>query len=206
MESFRKVIKGWLGKVLLVLFLTPLALVGIEGYFSGGSKDAAKTVNGTEISQKELEALTNSLKEQYLAYAQGDETLLNQNFISNKAMDTLVSRQLLLQQADKLGISLSDAQIVQMIHQQPSFQVNGQFSDEQFAKYLESIGMTNRAFIDNLRKDHALKMLSTTFMNYALVTAAIVASKALPASALDNPPFSAIASINSDLFMKITSS
>ncbi len=57
MESFRKVIKGWLGKVLLVLFLTPLALVGIEGYFSGGSKDAAKTVNGTEISQKELEAL-----------------------------------------------------------------------------------------------------------------------------------------------------
>ncbi len=45
-------------------------------------------------------------------------------------MDTLVSRQLLLQQADKLGISLSDAQIVQMIHQQPSFQVNGQFSDE----------------------------------------------------------------------------
>ncbi len=34
MESFRTVIKGWLGKVLLVLFLTPLALVGIEGYFN----------------------------------------------------------------------------------------------------------------------------------------------------------------------------
>ncbi len=37
MEAFRKVIKGWLGKVLLVLFLTPLALVGIEGYFSSGT-------------------------------------------------------------------------------------------------------------------------------------------------------------------------
>ena len=170
MESFRKVIRGWLGKVLLILFLTPLALVGIEGYFSGGSKDAAKTVNGTEISKKELEALTSSLKEQYLAYAQGDETLLNQSFINNKAMDTLISRQLLLQQADKLGISLSDAQIVQMIHQQPSFQVNGVFSDEQFAKYLESIGMNNRAFVENLRKDHSLKMLSTTFMQYALVS------------------------------------
>ena len=170
MESFRKVIKGWLGKVLLVLFLTPLALVGIEGYFSSGSKDTAKTVNGAEISKKELEALTSSLKEQYLAYAQGDETLLNQSFINNKAMDTLISRQVLLQQADKLGISLSDAQIVQMIHQQPSFQVNGAFSDEQFAKYLESIRMTNRAFVENLRKDHSLKMLSTTFMDYALVS------------------------------------
>ena len=92
MEAFRKVIKGWLGKFLLVLFLTPLALVGIEGYFSGGGSDAAKSVNGTEISQKELESLTKSFKEQYLSYANGDETLLNQSFIDQKAMDTLVSR------------------------------------------------------------------------------------------------------------------
>ena len=97
MESFRKVIKGWLGKVLLILFLTPLALVGIEGYFSSGSKDAVKSVNGADISEKEVEQLTSSLKEQYLAYAKGDETLLNQNFINNKAMETLISRQLLLQ-------------------------------------------------------------------------------------------------------------
>ncbi|AYA04671.1 peptidylprolyl isomerase [Acinetobacter sp. WCHAc010034] len=170
MESFRKVIKGWLGKVLLILFLTPLALVGIEGYFSSGSKDAVKSVNGADISEKEVEQLTSSLKEQYLAYAKGDETLLNQNFINNKAMETLISRQLLQQQADKLGISLSDQQLVQMIRQQPSFQQNGQFSEELFSNYLKSIGMTNREFIENLRKDHALKMLSATFMDYALVS------------------------------------
>ena len=106
MESFRKVIKGWLGKVLLILFLTPLALVGIEGYFSGGkSEDSAKLVNGQEISKKELEALTKTFKEQYLAYANGDETLLNQSYIQNKAMDSLVAHNLLLQQAEKLGLS-----------------------------------------------------------------------------------------------------
>ncbi len=48
MESFRTVIKGWLGKVLLVLFLTPLALVGIEGYFNRGNKaDVAKNCKWT---------------------------------------------------------------------------------------------------------------------------------------------------------------
>ncbi|WP_374665718.1 SurA N-terminal domain-containing protein [Acinetobacter sp.] len=170
MESFRKVIKGWLGKVLLILFLTPLALVGIEGYFSSGSKDAVKSVNGADISKKDLEQLTNSLKEQYLQYAKGDETLLNQNFISNKALETLIARQLLLQQADKLGISLSDQQLAQMIQQQPSFQKDGKFSEELFANYLKSIGMTNMAFIESLRKDHALKMLTSTFMDYALVS------------------------------------
>ncbi len=170
MESFRKVIKGWLGKVLLVLFLTPLALVGIEGYFSGGSSDRVKSVNGTDISQKELESLTKSFKEQYLTYANGDETLLNQNFIDQKAMDTLVARTVLLQHAEKLGISLSDQQIVQMISQQPSFQQDGKFSDALFENYLKSVGMTNRALIESLRKDHALKMLSSTFLDNPLVS------------------------------------
>ena len=171
MESFRKVIKGLLGKVLLILFLTPLALVGIEGYFSGGkSEDTAKLVNGQEISKKELETLTKSFKDQYLTYANGDETLLNQSFIQNKAMDTLVARTLLLQQAEELGISLSDAQIEQMVAQQPNFQENGKFSESLYANYLRSVGMTSQALIANLRQDHALKMLTSTFIDYALVS------------------------------------
>lgn len=170
MESFRKVIKGWLGKVLLVLFLTPLALVGIEGYFSGGAQNTVTTVNGQDISEKELESLSNSLKEQYLPYTNGDETLLNQEFIKNKALDTLISRNLLLQQAEKLGIALSDAQIEQMVAQQPSFQQNGTFSEALYAQYLQSIGMTSQALIAGLRQDHALKMLSSTFLDSALVS------------------------------------
>ena len=171
MESFRKVIKGWLGKALLILFLTPLALVGIEGYFSSGkSEDAAKSVNGQEISKKELETMTKTFKEQYLTYANGDETLLNQPFIQNKALDTLIARTLLLQQADELGISLSDAQIEQMVAQQPSFQENGKFSETLYSNYLRSVGMTSQALVANLRKDHALKMLTSTFADYALVS------------------------------------
>ena len=116
MESFRKVIRGWLGKVLLILFLTPLALVGIEGYFSGGNNaDVAKTVNGQAISKKDLEAQTKSFKDQYLSMVNGDESLLNQAFIQESALDSLVSRALLVQQAEKLGMSLSDAQLEQMI-------------------------------------------------------------------------------------------
>ena len=171
MESFRKVIKGWLGKVLLVLFLIPLALVGIEGYFSGGSKDSAKKVNGDDISKTELDNLTKSFQEQYAQQVNGDETLLNQEFIQNKALDTLVLRTLLLQQADKLGISLSDAQIEQMIMQQPSFQENGQFSKAMYEQYLSQMGFPNsESFLQNLRQDHALKMMTTSLMGQSLVS------------------------------------
>ncbi|ENW92527.1 SurA N-terminal domain-containing protein [Acinetobacter dispersus] len=171
MESFRTLIKGWLGKVLLVLFLTPLALVGIEGYFSGSNKaDVAKSVNGQDISNKELESATKNYKDQYLSLVKGDESLLNLPVIQEKALDALVARSLLQQQAEKLGLTLSDVQLEQMLAQQPSFQENGQFSQKLYENYLRSVGMTNQALIASLRQDHALKMISTSLMDYALVS------------------------------------
>lgn len=171
MESFRKLIKGWLGKVLLVLFLAPLALVGIEGYFSGSNKaDVAKKVNGQSISNKELDDLVKSYQQQYLQYVQGDESLLNTSMIRETALNTLIARTLLLQHADQLGIKMSDSQFVQMLSQLPDFQVNGKFSNEMFGNYLRSRGMTKEALLANLQQDHALKMLTGTISSYALVS------------------------------------
>lgn len=171
MDGFRKVIKGWLGKVLLILFLIPLALVGIEGFFGGQkSADVVQSVNGQDISKKELEDLVQSFKEQYLNYTQGDETLLNAQFIEKKALDTLVGRALLLQQSKALGIALSDAQIEQMIAQQPTFQQEGKFSQTLYENYLRSVGMTSQSLIAGLRQDHALKMLSSSLLDHVLVS------------------------------------
>lgn len=170
MESFRKLIKGWLGKVLLVLFLTPLALVGIEGYFSGGNKGGiAKTVNDLEISNTELENQIKNYKDQFLQMVQGDESLLNQSYIEKFALDGLIDRALLIQQAEKLGIALSDAQIEQMIAQQPSLQLNGQFDQKTYENYLRSVGMTNQSLINNIRQDHGLNMLVSAITNNSLV-------------------------------------
>ena len=173
MESFRKLIKGPLGKALLVLFLAPLILVGIEGYFGGSKKtDVAKTVNGQDISNKELDDLVKAYQQQYLQYVQGDESLLNMTAIRNSAENTLIARALLLQQTQKLGISLSDDQFVKMLSQIPDFQVNGQFSNEVFGNYLRAKGLTKETLIANIRQDHALKMLSNTIANYAVVSKA----------------------------------
>lgn len=90
--------------------------------------------------------------------------------IQAKALDILVSRNLLIQQAEKLGISLSDTQIEQMLAQQPSLQENGQFSQKLYENYLRSIGMTSQGLIASLRQDHALKMLTSTFSDYSLVS------------------------------------
>lgn len=171
METFRRLIRGWLGKVLLALFLLPLAFAGIESLFGGGKKEGiAKSVNDVDISDKELEAQTKNYNDQYLQMVQGDESLLNQDVIRKAALDSLVDRALLTQQANKLGITLSDAQIEQMIAQQPSLQVNGKFDQKTYENYLRSIGMTSQLLINNIRQDHGLKMLTTAITDNALVS------------------------------------
>ena len=57
-----------------------------------------------------------------------------------------------------------------MLAQQPSFQQNGQFSQTLYENYLRSVGLTSQGLIANLRQDHALKMLNSTFVDYTLVS------------------------------------
>ena len=46
MQQFRNLLRGWLGKVLLFIFILPFAFFGIEGIFNSGSdQDVAFTVN-----------------------------------------------------------------------------------------------------------------------------------------------------------------
>ena len=172
MESFRKLIRGWLGKVLLALFLLPLALAGMESLLGNGAnkEGVAKTVDDFEISNRDLEAQIKNYKDQYLSMVQGDESLLNQSYIEKNALNSLIDRALLIQHAEKLGITLSDTQIEQMIAQQPSLQVNGVFSQPAYENYLRTIGMNSQTLIANLRQDHALKMLTSMITDNSLVS------------------------------------
>ena len=171
MESFRNLIKGWLGKLLLTVILVLFAFVGMEGYFSGGlPADAAKTVNGEVILKKDLDNQTNAFKTQYLKYTNGDETLLNLPFIENAALESLIARNLLIQQAEKLGITLSDDQIKQMLAQQEAFKENGKFSKTLYDNYLKREGLTSQGLIQSLRQDFALNILRSSIALNALVS------------------------------------
>ena len=39
MQQFRNLLKGWVGKVLLFIFILPFAFFGIEGIFNSGIKN-----------------------------------------------------------------------------------------------------------------------------------------------------------------------
>lgn len=161
MEAFRRLIKGWLGKVLLVIFLIPFALVGIEGYFSrNGNDSAAIQVNKAKISQTALNIAIENQRKQLLEQVKGDESLLNQDVIKKSVTNNLIYRALLLDQAQKLGFELSDQQIGQLIRQEPSFQENGKYSDALFQTYLKNSGTSLAQLLNDVREQVAIQQLA----------------------------------------------
>lgn len=174
MENFRRLMRGWLGKVLLVLFLTPLALTGVEYYFSGGQGQYAAKVNGQNISQTELDQLFNQHRSAYLQMAQGDGSALNDQIIREQAQDQLIDQQLLLQHARKLGINFSDAQLAELVRQMPVFRdENGQFSQSRFEQLLKAQNLSVEQLLASERQQAVL-----TYMNNIISTTVPYSSQA----------------------------
>ena len=171
MEAFRTLIRGWLGKVLLVLFLTPLALVGIEGYFAGGNEEVAIQVNDQEITKAELDNWIKSQKDQYLQGVGGDETLLNNEVIEAQVYDAAIVRALLIQQAEKLGLTLSDEQLGALLRQQQAFQQDGQFSQQLLDNYLANSRSTINQLLTNFRQQTALSLITQSLISTSLHSA-----------------------------------
>lgn len=171
METFRRLIRGWLGKVLLVIFLAPLALVGIEGYFAGGSKDVAVQVNDQEITKTELDNWIKSQKEQYLEGVGGDETLLNTKVIEDQVYEAAIVRALLIQQAEKLGLVLSDEQLGSLLRQQQAFQQDGKFSQQLLDNYLAGSNSTINQLLTNFRQQTALNLMTQGILSTSIYSA-----------------------------------
>jgi peptidyl-prolyl cis-trans isomerase D len=162
MDAFRTLIRGWLGKVLLVLFLAPLVFVGLESYFASSTKaDVAVKVNGQDISQAELDNWNKLETDEYLRSVNGDSSLLNKAVIEAQVYDAAVVRALLLQQAEKLGIKLNAEQLGTLIRQQAAFQDNGQFSEQRFQQYLQQ----NRSNVERLLSDFGQRLSLSLLTN-----------------------------------------
>lgn len=142
MEAFRDMVKGWLGKTLLVLLIVPFAIVGIESYFSGGGKVIAAKVNGTEIDQSELDRQVDNQRQKALAQMgpNADPAALDLKRIRKETLNGMIGRELLIQQSKKDGYLISDATVYKLIREVPAFQEDGKFSQQRYTMLLQQNG------------------------------------------------------------------
>lgn len=166
MDALREFLKGWVGKGLLILFLLPLAITGFESIVrQNDDPHAVAKVGEQNIPASALQNMVNQRRDSLLRAVNNDASLINQTKLQEQVLDSLIDRYLLLQQAKKLGFSISDNTLTQMLATDPNFQQDGKFSNDIFANYLRSQGINKDQLFAILRDDQIVPEFSRSILN-----------------------------------------
>jgi peptidyl-prolyl cis-trans isomerase D len=105
---------------------------------SGDNPEVAATVNKTQISFQQYQSAYRNLYQLYqgLYRQQFTPELEKQLRLPQQALDQLVEEVLLLQEADRRGLKVSQDELVTAIAQIPAFQDGGSFSKERYLQVL----------------------------------------------------------------------
>lgn len=169
MDKLRDFLKSWPGRILLILCLSPLALLGIESYFQGGvDPNQIAQVGEASVGLSEYQNAVNSRRSEILEQLD-DASLLNEDVLHQQVLKGLIDRTLLEQQAGKLGMTVSDDTINRLLRQEEIFKdAEGNFSNEQFSNFLRQRGMTKDQLFAEFRNQLSLDQLNASIVGTAI--------------------------------------
>ncbi len=184
MEAFRDMVRGWLGKSLLALIVLLLAFTGYESYNQANARVEAAKVGGEKIYADEVDTLVERQRQQLIAQMgpNADTSRLDIARLRKDVLNSLISKQLLAQQAKKDGYIVSDATVYKLIREVPAFQENGKFSQQRYEMMLQQIGENPASYPAKAKQELAYSMLIAGLSQSGFVTTAEMARL----SALDN--------------------
>ena len=145
LQNIRDNSQGIIAKIIIGFIIITFSLFGIESIVAlGSSESAPATVNGSDIEEVEIlrlvEAQKNRFRQQF--GDQYDESLFNDGFLRQSALEQLIEQKVAVSQAKELGGYVSTKSIDKAILATPEFQQDGQFSSDRFRMVLRRSGMT----------------------------------------------------------------
>jgi peptidyl-prolyl cis-trans isomerase D len=169
MDKLRDFLKSWPGRILLILCLSPLALLGVESYFGGGvDPNQIAQVGEASVGLSEYQTAVNNRRSEILEQVD-DASLLNEDVLHEQVLKGLIDRTLLEQQAGKLGMTVSDDTINRLLREEDIFKdADGNFSNDQFSNFLRQRGMTKNQLFAEFRNQLSLDQLNASIVGTAV--------------------------------------
>jgi peptidyl-prolyl cis-trans isomerase D len=168
------IIKGVLGAVVLAF----VATIFLDwGWQRSGRPDAhVATVGGEGVSLHEFQMTYTNLTDFYRRLYQDrfTEDFARTLNLKQQALDTLVQRKLLLREAKRQGLIVSNAELIEKVQTYPVFQVNGHFDQSRYLQVLRLSRLTPGDFEQNQREDLLLEKLENLLKDGVQVTEAEV--------------------------------
>ena len=149
LQNIRDNSQGTIAKIIVGFIIVTFALFGIESIVAlGNSEPAPVTVNGVDIEEMEILRLVEMQKNRFRQQFGDsyDESLFNDGFLRQSAVEQLIEQKVAVTQARELGAYVSTQSIDQAILAAPEFQQDGQFSSDRFKMILRRSALTPLAY------------------------------------------------------------
>lgn len=153
-------------QVVLALIALPFAFFGVDSYFrDGGGTEAVAKFEGHAISQQQFAEALRERQEmlQNLGGGRADPAQLDSPEMRFAVLDNMIRQRLLIDRAQRSGMTVSERQMQSVISEIPAFQENGKFSYPQYERLLKSQNMTPPQFEARVRQQIIMQQLDDVF-------------------------------------------
>ncbi|MDA9368035.1 SurA N-terminal domain-containing protein [Flavobacteriaceae bacterium] len=180
LQAMRDGAKGTTAKVIIGVIILSFAGFGLESILPSGSGTSVAEVNGTEISPGELQQAIDAQKRQLMQIfgERVDPAMLEDERLRPSALDTVIQRQLFIQQASALELVASDKEIGRTITAIEAFQLEGRFSPDQYKVVLANTGLSPERFRRSQAQDIVLGQLQNAILRSEFATSTELAAAA----------------------------
>lgn len=169
LRGIHKATSTWLGKAIMAVIMGFLvisfAIWGIGDIFRGVGRNAVADVGSSEISIEQFRQYYNDRLQQISRQA-GRPISPDQARalgLDRQILGQMIAETTLDEQAHKLRLGLSDAEIANKITSDPTFKgLNGQFDRNRFEQIIRNAGYTEARFVDEQRRVTLRRQIAQT--------------------------------------------
>ena len=159
---------SWILRILLILVAVTFISWGGSYLLRERKQTYAAKVNRVVIEWKDYNDAFQGVVKQYrdaLGPSFSDK-LIEELRLKNRVLDDLISKILILQEGTRLGITIHDEELREAIESIPAFQVNGQFDQRNYERFLRLNRMSVEEF-ERIQRENLLlsKVVSLIKLN-----------------------------------------
>ncbi len=162
LEIIRKNAASWLMKFILGAIVVVFVFWGV-GSFRSQRLDVMAKVNGEKILVEDYQKAYNLTVERLRRMYGGSlpQAIFKQMHLKQQVLNQLIDQALIRQEAKRLGLTVTDKEIQQVILNIPAFKRNGMFEVRLYRMALRNAGLKPADFEQQLRQEMTTRKLQT---------------------------------------------